>query len=223
MNTDSIIAVVDYGAGNVQSVVNALDALGIRAELTSDPAAIQRADGIIVPGVGAAQDTIANLERRGLVEPVLDVIARDLPYLGICMGMQALMTSSDENGGQPCLDVVPGVGRRFETTLPVPHMGWNQVTRTRAGAEHPIFDDIPDGADFYFVHSYYCAPADPNWVLAETNYDGRFACVLGRGNLIATQFHPEKSGAFGLRLLANFARIVAAGGVAPTSLARAAV
>ena len=223
MNRAAHIVVVDYGAGNVQSVVNALDALDIRAELTTDASVIRQADGLIVPGVGAAQDTIMNLERRGLVEPVLDSIARDVPYLGICMGMQALMSASDENGGQPCLDVISGVGRRFETTLPVPHMGWNQVTRTPAGAGHPIFADIPDGADFYFVHSYYCAPADPGWVLAETDYDGRFACVLGRGNLIATQFHPEKSGAFGLRLLANFARIVAAGGVARSGAALAAV
>jgi glutamine amidotransferase len=218
MNPETNIVVVDYGAGNVQSVVNALDALGIHAELTSDAAVIRRADGIIVPGVGAAQDTISNLERRGLVEPVLDIIEREIPYLGICMGMQALMSSSDENGGQPCLDVIPGVGRRFETTQPVPHMGWNQVQRTPVGSQHPIFDDIPDGAEFYFVHSYYCAPTDPGWVLAETDYDGRFACVLGRGNLIATQFHPEKSGAFGLRLLANFARIVEAGGVAQSSV-----
>src|SRR5688572_7158663 len=223
MNPETHIVVVDYGAGNVQSVVNALDALGIPAELTSDAAVVWRADGIIVPGVGAAQDTITNLERRGLVEPVLDIIARDVPYLGICMGMQALMSSSDENGGQPCLDVIPGVGRRFATTLPVPHMGWNQVTRTPQGADHPIFDDIPNGAEFYFVHSYYCAPTDPTYVLAETDYDGRFACVVGRGNMVATQFHPEKSGAFGLRLLANFARIVEAGGVERTSAARAAV
>lgn len=223
MNPETHIVVVDYGAGNVQSVVNALDALGIPAELTSDPAVVRRADGVIVPGVGAAQDTITNLEQRGLVEPVLDIIGRDVPYLGICMGMQALMSSSDENGGQRCLDVIPGVGRRFETSLPVPHMGWNQVTRTPAGAGHPIFDDIPDGAEFYFVHSYYCAPADPAYVLAETDYDGNFACVVGRGNMIATQFHPEKSGAFGLRLLANFARIVAAGGVERAGTARVAV
>ncbi|HEX5165215.1 MAG TPA: imidazole glycerol phosphate synthase subunit HisH, partial [Thermomicrobiales bacterium] len=175
MNPENKIVVVDYGAGNVQSVVNALDALGIEAELTTDASTIRQADGIIVPGVGAAQDTIGNLERRGLVEPVLEIIERDMPYLGICMGMQALMSSSDENGGQPCLDVIPGVGRRFETTLPVPHMGWNQVQRTPAGSRHPIFDDIPDGAEFYYVHSYYCAPTDPGWVLAETDYDGRFA------------------------------------------------
>jgi glutamine amidotransferase len=223
MNPETHIVVVDYGAGNVQSVVNALDALGIPAELTSDAAVVRRADGVIVPGVGAAQDTITNLERRGLVEPVLDIISRDVPYLGICMGMQALMSSSDENGGQDCLNVIPGVGRRFKTSLPVPHMGWNQVTRTPAGAGHPIFDDIPDSAEFYFVHSYYCAPTDPAYVLAETDYDGNFACVVGRGNMVATQFHPEKSGAFGLRLLANFARIVAAGGVERSSAARVAV
>ncbi len=223
MNPQTHIVVVDYGAGNVQSVANALDALGIYAELTTDADTIRHADGVIVPGVGAAQDTITNLERRGLVDPVLDILSRDVPYLGICMGMQALMSSSDENGGQPCLDVIPGVGRRFETTLPVPHMGWNQVTRTLNGAGHPIFDDIPDGAEFYFVHSYYCAPTDPDWVLAETDYDGSFACVLGRGNMVATQFHPEKSGVYGLRLLANFARIVAAGGVEQSSTTTAKV
>jgi glutamine amidotransferase len=218
MNPEPRIVVVDYGAGNVQSVVNALDALGVPALLTYDAAAIRDADGVIVPGVGAAQDTITNLERRGLVVAIREIISRDIPYLGICMGMQALLTLSDENGGQRCLDVIPGTGRRFETMQPVPHMGWNQVNRTPAGAHHPIFDDIPDGADFYFVHSYYCVPDDPSVVLAETDYDGSFACVIGRDNLIATQFHPEKSGAYGLRLLANFARIVAAGGVAQSSV-----
>ncbi len=220
MQTSSPIAVVDYGAGNVQSVANALEAVGIRAELTTDPATIRRADGVIVPGVGAAQDTIGNLERGGLIEPVLDVIRRDVPYLGICMGMQALMTYSEENDGQPCLDVIPGVVRRLRPALPVPHMGWNQVVTTPAGSSHPILDDIPDAADFYFVHSYVCAPDDPEWVIAETDYDGRFACMLGRGNLIGTQFHPEKSGEIGLQLLANFARIVEAGGVEQVIAAR---
>src|SRR5690349_17979849 len=139
MNPEPRIVVVDYGAGNVQSVVNALDALGVPALLTYDGDVIRHADGVIVPGVGAAQDTITNLEQRGLVEPILEIISRDVPYLGICMGMQALLTLSDEDGGQRCLDVVPGTGRRFETTMPVPHMGWNQVNRTLAGANHPIF------------------------------------------------------------------------------------
>jgi imidazole glycerol-phosphate synthase subunit HisH len=208
-----MIAVVDYGAGNVQSVANALEAIGAPAQLTTDPAFIRAAAGVIVPGVGAAQDTITNLERKGLIEPVLDVIRRDVPYLGICMGMQALMSYSEEHGGQPCLDVIPGVVRRIETTLPVPHMGWNQVCATSIGAGHPILAGIPDRADFYFVHSFVCEPTDPEWVIATTDYDGNFASMLGDGNLIGTQFHPEKSGAFGLQLLANFVRIVEAGGV----------
>lgn len=208
-----MIVVVDYGAGNVQSVVNALEAIGVGATLTTDPSVVLEASGVIVPGVGAAQDTIRNLERGGLVEPILDVIRRDIPYFGICMGMQALMSYSEEHGGQPCLDVIPGVVREIETELPVPHMGWNQVYRTAYGADHPILDGIPDGSDLYFVHSFVCAPSDPAWTIATTDYDGGFACMLGRGNLIGTQFHPEKSGTLGLRMLANFARIVEAGGV----------
>lgn len=210
---DKNIAVVDYGAGNVQSVANALEAIGANAQLTIDPEFIRSAAGVIVPGVGAAQDTISNLERRGLVASVLDIIRADTPYLGICMGMQALMSYSEENGGQRCLDIIPGAVRRIETTLPVPHMGWNQVRATAIGTGHPILAGIPDGADFYFVHSFVCAPNDSSWTIATTGYDGEFACMLGRGNLIGTQFHPEKSGPFGLRLLENFVHIVACGGV----------
>ena len=217
---DTFIAVVDYGAGNVQSVANALEAIGANARLTTDPDEIRSAAGVIVPGVGAAQDTISNLESRGLVEPVLDVIRADTPYLGICMGMQALMSYSEENGGQRCLDVIHGGVRRIDTALPVPHMGWNQVRATEAGAGHPILAGIPDGAEFYFVHSFVCAPDEASWTIATTDYDGGFACMLGRGNLIGTQFHPEKSGPFGLRLLENFIHIVASGGVEQARAAR---
>jgi glutamine amidotransferase len=213
------IAVVDYGAGNVQSVVNALDAIGAPAVLTTDPQVVRGADGVIVPGVGAAQDTIANLQRGGLVEPILDVIARDVPYLGICMGMQALMSYSDEHGGQECLDVIPGVVREFQTSLPVPHMGWNQLRFMPAGAGHPLLDGIPDGSDIYYVHSFHCVPDDPSWTLATTDYDGDFAGILGRGNLLGVQFHPEKSGRVGLRLLENFVQIVRRGGVGATATA----
>ena len=207
------LAVVDYGAGNVQSVGNALEAIHADAVLTSDPEVVRRAAGIIVPGVGAAQDTISNLERAGLVQPILDVIRADTPYLGICMGMQALMTLSEEHGGQPCLDVIPGRVRLIESSLPVPHMGWNDITFSETGRNHPILDGISDGEPFYFVHSFHCVPDDAAWQMATSDYDGTIVAMLGRGNLICTQFHPEKSGSAGLRLLSNFARIVAAGGV----------
>jgi imidazole glycerol-phosphate synthase subunit HisH len=208
-----MIVVVDYGAGNVQSVVNALEAIGADAELTTDPARISAATGVIVPGVGAARDTMANLEKSGLIEPVMGAIAADTPYLGICMGMQALMTYSEEHGGQACLDVVPGVARQLETDLAVPHMGWNAVRATSTGKGHPLLDGIPDGAEFYFVHSFACFPTDPEWVLAETDYGTPFPSIIGRGNIMSTQFHPEKSGAYGLQMLKNFIRIARAGGV----------
>jgi glutamine amidotransferase len=210
-----VIAVVDYGAGNVQSVVNALEAIDAPAVLTSDPRVVLAADGVIVPGVGAAQDTIANLERGGLVEPVLQVIRRETPYLGICMGMQALMSYSEEHGGQRCLDVIPGRVSLMQAGpgMPVPHMGWNQVIVTDVFREHPLMEGIPQGAEFYFVHSFVCVPDDPDWVMAETVYGAPFAAMLARGNLMNAQFHPEKSGRHGLRLLANFVALVARGGV----------
>lgn len=208
-----MIVVVDYGAGNVRSVVNALDAIGVDAELTNDPASIHAASGVIVPGVGAAKDTMENLEAAGLVEPVMQAIESGKPYLGICMGMQALMTWSDEHGGQQCLDIVPGVVRKLETDLPIPHMGWNAVNLTSHGSGHPLLDGIPAGAEFYFVHSFACFPDDPAWVLAEADYGTPIPAIIGRDNVMSTQFHPEKSGPYGLRLLRNFNRIVEAGGV----------
>ncbi|HEX2281710.1 MAG TPA: imidazole glycerol phosphate synthase subunit HisH [Thermomicrobiales bacterium] len=218
-----MIAVVDYGAGNVQSVVNALESIGADAQLTADPAVIQAARGVIVPGVGAARDTMQNLERGGLVEPVMSVIAAGTPYLGVCMGMQALMTYSEEHGGQRCLDVVSGVVRELDTDLAVPHMGWNSVNPTSAGAGHPLLDGIPVGAEFYFVHSFACFPGDSSWVLAETDYGSPFPSIIGRDNIMSTQFHPEKSGTYGLRLLRNFTRIVDAGGVKRLSARMAGV
>jgi len=204
-----MIAVVDYGAGNVQSVVNALDRIGVENHLTADPAVIHQAAGLIVPGVGAARDTMQNLEAAGLVGPVLAFIESSRPYLGICMGMQALMTTSHEHGGQDCLDVIRGSARMLDVDLQVPHMGWNAVDYTAVAAGHPLFDGIPDGSDFYFAHSFACYPDDPDWVLGTTNYGSAFPSVVGRDAIMAVQFHPEKSGPNGLRLLGNFAAIVA--------------
>jgi glutamine amidotransferase len=196
-----VIAIVDYGAGNLRSVRRAVEHAGVEPVVTNDWRAVERADALILPGVGAAADTMANLRRHGLVEPVREYIASARPFLGVCMGLQALLTGSEEGGWHPCLDVVPGRVKRFAQGLTVPHMGWNQVFRRR---EHPVFDGIPDGAYFYFVHSYYCAPEDDSAVLATTDYGGSFASVLGRDRWVATQFHPEKSGAAGLRLYRNF-------------------
>lgn len=203
-----MIAVVDYGAGNVQSVVNALDRIGVENHLTADTGFIADADSIIVPGVGAARDTMRNLEAAGLVEPILEFIDSGRPYFGICMGMQALMTESHEHGGQKCLGTIDGVARLLEIDLQVPHMGWNAVNYTSLGAGHPLFDGIPDGSDFYFAHSFACFPDDAGWVLGTTDYGIRFPSVVGRGSVMAVQFHPEKSGPNGLRMLWNFANLV---------------
>lgn len=199
------IAVVDYGAGNLASVVNALARVGAPVEVTRDREVILGAAGVIVPGVGAAADTMHHLNSLGLSPVIREVIAAGTPYLGVCMGMQALMDASLEGGEHPCLGVVPGVVRRLPSGLPIPHMGWNQVRRA---AEHPLFDGIPDGADFYFVHSYVVEPRDASWIGATTDYGVDFPSVLIRGNVMGTQFHPEKSGANGLRLLGNFVAIV---------------
>jgi glutamine amidotransferase len=200
------IVVVDYGAGNLRSVVNALERLGTPVTVTHDRGEILAADGVIVPGVGAAADTMRNLIAHDLPGVLRTVIARGTPYLGICMGLQALLTVSEEGGEHACLDVIAGRVRRLPDGVKVPHMGWNQVWRRRA---HPIFDGIPDGVEFYFVHSYYVEPVDDRVVLAETDYGVRLPAVIERDNVVATQFHPEKSGRWGLRLLENFAGIVA--------------
>jgi len=199
------IVVVDYGAGNLASVVNALERVGAPAVVSRDPAALDEADGVIVPGVGAAADTMRHLSELGFVPRLRATIERGVPFLGICMGLQVLLEVSYEGGEHRCLGIVPGIVRRLPEQVTVPHMGWNEVRLRRP---HPLFAGIPDGTDFYFVHSFYAEPSDDAWILGETDYGVRFASVLARGNVMATQFHPEKSGQWGLRLLANFVAIV---------------
>ena len=195
------VVILDYDAGNLRSVVRAVERIGARPEVASVGAALDQADAVILPGVGAAADTMRNLRQRGLIEPIREYIAADRPFLGVCMGLQALMTASDEGGGHDCLDILPGRVVRLPAGRKVPHMGWNRVRRKRESA---LFDGIPDGAYFYFVHSYYCDLSEAGDVLASTDYGVEVAAAVQRSNLAATQFHPEKSGAYGLRIYRNF-------------------
>lgn len=198
-----MIAVVDYGAGNLRSVVRALEHAGAEALITSAPIDLDRAAAIVLPGVAAAADTMRGLRDRNLVDPLLRNIRNSKPFLGLCMGLQALLTYSEEGGHQDCLDVIPGVVHKLPPGLKVPQMGWNQVM---CEAEHPLLDGIPDGSFFYFVHSFYAEPSDAGVVVATTEYGLRFPSVLAMDNVFATQFHPEKSGARGLQLYQNFVR-----------------
>ncbi len=200
-----MIAIVDYRAGNLVSVRLALEALGAPACITQDAAQILDADRVIFPGVGAAGSSMRNLAELGLVEPLHAVVKRGTPFLGICMGMQVLFDHSEEDGGVDCLGLVHGQVRRFRPADPlhkVPQMGWNTV---RLARHHPVFDGIEDNSEFYFVHSYYPSPADRALTIGETEYaDACFAAVVGERNVVATQFHPERSGRIGLNLLRNF-------------------
>jgi len=200
---DLDVIILDYGAGNLRSVVRAVERVGAKPEVASVPAALDEADVVILPGVGAAADTMYNLRDRQLVEPIHEYIAADRPFLGVCMGLQALMTVSLEGGEHPCLDVLEGRVVRLPEGRKIPHMGWNRVEQRRPT---PLFDGIPDGAHFYFVHSYYCDMADPEDVVAVADYGADVTAVVERGRLAATQFHPEKSGAYGLRIYRNFLR-----------------
>lgn len=203
------IVVIDYGMGNLRSVSKALErvANGSLVQVTSDPEHIRRADRVVLPGVGAIRDCMNELKRLELVEALREA-AEHKPLLGICLGMQALLGYSEENGGVEGLGLFPGRVRHFgealtKTSLKVPHMGWNRVRQPRP---HPLWKGIDDGARFYFVHSYYVDADDESTVVGTSDYGIRFAAALGRDNVFATQFHPEKSQRAGLELLANFAR-----------------
>jgi len=196
-----MIAIIDYGAGNLRSVAHAIAKLGYKAKVSTVPEEIINAKVVILPGVGAAGAMMASLEKLGLVAAIKQVIAEGRPFFGVCLGLQVLLSATEEGGFQKCLGIIPGTARKLPATLKVPHMGWNQVQQRM---KHPIFEGIPDDANFYFVHSYYAVPEDGSVVAAETEYGIRFCSMILRGNLVATQFHPEKSGEMGLRMYRNF-------------------
>ncbi|MCS7206835.1 MAG: imidazole glycerol phosphate synthase subunit HisH [Dehalococcoidia bacterium] len=204
MPTPPRIAVVDYGAGNLRSVARALEVAGAVPLLTTGPQALWEADGVVFPGQGACGSAMAFLHQNNLVAPLREVVHQGKPFLGVCLGLQLLFTRSEEDS-VACLDIFPGGVRRLPRGLVVPHMGWNQVHWKRP---HPVWEGIPSGSYFYFVHSYYPEPVDPSLVAGETEYGITFCSVVAWGNLVATQFHPEKSGVVGLRLYRNFVRWV---------------
>jgi glutamine amidotransferase len=199
------IAVVDYGIGNLGSVMKAFRHLGAPAVLSGDIAELRRADVLVLPGDGAFASTMEEIEGRGLVSVLREAVDQGRTLLGICIGMQLLFEESEEHGRHRGLGFLPGRVRRLEGAMPIPHMGWNQLHPTRP---HPMLEGVADGAHVYFVHSYWCdAPAEV--VLAETDYGARFPAIVGRGNVLGVQFHPEKSQAVGLRLMENFVRAFA--------------
>jgi imidazole glycerol-phosphate synthase subunit HisH len=197
-----MIAIIDYEGGNLTSVLRAVNHLGFDGEITQNPQVIDNADRLIFPGVGAAGASMDVLNKTGLTEIVKQqVMEKGKPFLAICIGIQILFDKSEEDNTE-CLGILPGEVKRFPTSeLKIPQIGWNQVKQVRS---HPVFDGVPDNSDFYFVNSFYSAPSDSSVTIGETEYGIRFTSAVARDNIIATQFHLEKSGPVGLRMLKNF-------------------
>lgn len=199
------LTIVDYNAGNLRSVQRACDAVGIESVLTKDPEQIRRARRVIFPGVGNAESAMRTLTESGIDEALREALAQGIPILGICVGAQLILDSSEESQ-IPCLGLLPGQTKKFrfaasQSAFKVPHIGWNEVRREQP---HYLLDELQPEDEYYFVHSYFPAPARKEDVFATTDYGGPFCCALGRANLFATQFHPEKSGKLGLNLLRRF-------------------
>jgi len=197
----SSLAIIDYGVGNLRSVEKAFSAVGVDAVITSDKERLMAAERLVLPGVGAFGTCMNELHRRGFVDVVLDRVGRGIPLLGVCVGMQMLFEQSSEFGETKGLGLLKGSVNRFNDDLVVPHVGWNQVIKR---SEHPLLENVSDGSFFYFVHSYYCEPADRNTIVGETDYGVRFPSIVGANNVSGVQFHPEKSQGAGLQLLKNF-------------------
>jgi glutamine amidotransferase len=216
MKEGDSIGVVDYGMGNLRSVSKALESLGFPVIVSGSPAKLSRCAGIVLPGVGAFRDCMKNLDRQGFLPFLADVLGEGRPFLGICLGLQVLFSESEEFGRHEGIGFFPGKVVRFpsglretgpggrEMVLKVPHMGWNRVDVIM---DHPVFQGIPAGSYFYFVHSYYVEPEDPSCVACRSSYGLSFASAVGKENQVAVQFHPEKSQGAGLAVLANFGRL----------------
>ena len=209
-----MIAIVDYGMGNLRSAQKGFEKAGHKAVITDDPAVITNAAAVVLPGVGAFKDCFDGLCERGLQKPVLEAANSGRPFLGICVGLQLLFDYSEEGEGSPGLGIFPGRVVRFpdarETGLKVPHMGWNQL-QPAPGRPCPLLDAAKVGPYAYFVHSYHAKPDDPDIVLAACDYGSLFPAMVGRGNVFAVQFHPEKSQADGIEILRRFGELTRAG------------
>jgi glutamine amidotransferase len=201
----TMIAIVDYGMGNLRSVEKGFLKIGVDARVVSDSKSVDDARAIVLPGVGAFRDCMRNLKEMSLTESVARSIQKGKPYLGICLGLQVLFTESEEFGVHNGFDILKGKVVRFRSKLKIPHMGWNNVKILK---RPPIFDGIPDGSFFYFVHSFYVVPDDVNTVATTTEYSINFTSMVWKENIFATQFHPEKSQETGLKILKNFGDFV---------------
>jgi glutamine amidotransferase len=204
----SEIIIVDYGAGNLRSVINALRTLGHEPEVSANPRQIALSRAVILPGVGAGGPAMEELDKLNLSDTLRHRVQQKLPLLGVCLGLQLLMSATEEGGLVPCLGIVHGLVKKLPEEGKIPHMGWNQVKQAHP---HPIFEGIPDNSNFYFVHSYYAELEDESAVVGKTDYGVTFCSVLAKDNLIATQFHPEKSGAMGLKFYDNFIKLALGG------------
>ncbi len=203
-----MIAIIDYGMGNIRSVQKGFEKVHFNARIVRDPESIRKASAIVLPGVGAFRDCMQNLKKLGLIDPILQQVRAGTPYLGICLGLQVLFTESEEFGSHKGLNLIPGKVKQFRftegnsTSLKIPHMGWNTIRKIQSP---PILDEVPDESYLYFVHSYYVVPDDPAVIATRTNYGIDFTSMIWKENIFATQFHPEKSQQTGLSILKRFA------------------
>jgi glutamine amidotransferase len=201
---DKVIAIIDYGAGNLRSVANAIKQLGYHPRVTSDPGEVLNSAAVILPGVGAAADTMNSLEKLGMTDAIRQLIQQGQPFFAICVGLQILFSGTEEGGWHECLGVIPGKVKKLPQGLKIPHIGWNQMKQRFS---HPVLEGIPDEANFYFVHSFYAEPEDMSVVAGTTSYGVSMCSMVIKDSLIATQFHPEKSGEHGLKMYSNFLKM----------------